>query len=148
MINGGRDQAGEVSIAEDMRERVRKSGDGLNRRERELSNVVALFESENALDLTVVNVLLDADHVLVHVLDVVDVGEDKGLLGVEAECKDIFDISEAHGDGAFGAVKLDLLLVDVLLVISDLNDKRDVEDALEPLCEDEGDAVTHVEGIG
>lgn len=136
-----------MALPEDMWESVRKCGHGLHWWERELSNVVALFKAKNSLDLTVVDVLLNFDHVWVHVLDVIDVREDKGFLRVEAKSKNIFDIVETHLDGSFGSFKLHLLLVDVFLVVSDLNDKRDVKDALEPLGKNEGDAVTHVEGI-
>ena len=91
--------------------------------------------------------LLNFDNVRVHILDVVNVREDKGLFGVETKSKDVFDIVKAHLDGSFGAFKLHLLFVDVFLVVCDLNNKRDVEDALEPLSENEGDAMSHVESI-
>ena len=39
------------------------------------------------------------------------------------------------------------MLVNVLFIISDLDDKRNVKDALQPLREDEGHTVAHVERV-
>lgn len=136
-----------MSSAEDVRESVRESRYGLNRRERELSNVVLRLEAKDALNLRVVDVLLDADHVRVHVANVVDIAEDESLLGVETEREDILDIVASHLVRALGTIKVDLRFVNVLLVVSDLDDKGHVKNALEPLSEDEGHAMAHVESV-
>ena len=91
--------------------------------------------------------LLGLKNVRVHLLDVVDVREDEGLGRVEAEGQNVLHIVLSHLVRASWSFKLDLGLVDVFLVISDLNHEGHVENALKPLGENEGDAVTHVEGV-
>lgn len=73
LIDGGRDQTREVTLAENMRECVRKCRNCLNRRECKLSNIVFGLESKDALNLGVVDVFLDADNILVHVADVLNI---------------------------------------------------------------------------
>ena len=91
--------------------------------------------------------LLDAKHILVHVTDVVAVREDKGFLWVETEGQNVLDVVLAHLERTFRSVELNFWLVDIFLVISDLDHKGDIEDSLQPLCENERDAMTHVECI-
>ena len=80
-------------------------------------------------------------------MDVVDIREDEGLIRVEAEGQNVLHVGLTHSVGAFGTIELNFGLVDVLLIVSHLNYKGYIEDALKPLSEDEGDTVTHVEGI-
>jgi len=130
-----------------MRESIWESRDGLDGRERKLSNIVGFFETKDAFDLGVVDVFLDTNDIRVHMLNVVNIWEDEGLFRVEAESKNVFDIVFSHLDGTFGTIKLNLRLVDILLIVGDLNDEGHVEDALQPLSEDEGDAMAHVKCV-
>ena len=90
---------------------------------------------------------LHADHVRVHVADVVNVREDEGLCWIKAERQDILHVIAPHLDRAFWPIKLNLLLVDVLLVVGGLNHEGHVEDALQPLRENERDTVSHVKCV-
>ena len=51
-------------------------------------------EAEAALDLVVRNSLPDLQDIRVHVLDVIQITEDEGLLDVEAACNDIASVGE------------------------------------------------------
>ena len=137
-----------MAISKDVREGIGKSGHSLNRRESELSDVVLRQKAEDALDLRIVHMLLNANDVRVHVADIIDIAEDECLLRVETKGENILDIVASHLVGALGSIKFNLLLVNVLLVISDLNNEGYVENTLEPLGEDERHTVTHMEGIG
>lgn len=90
---------------------------------------------------------LDTENILVHMADVIAVRKDEGLFGVETKGQNVLDIILAHLERTFGSVKINFRLVNVFLIISDLNDKRNIEDPLQPLCENKWDAMTHVECI-
>jgi len=148
LVDGGGDQAGHVlALAKDVWERVGERGNGLNGREGELADGIGLIKAEDTLDLVVVDVFLDTDDVGVEVLDVGDIGEDKSLCWVEAERDDVLDVVETHLNGALRTVQLKFRPVDVLLIVSDLDNKRHVKSVLQVLREDERNSVTHVEGV-
>ena len=86
-----------------------------------------LFEPEDSLYLAIIDVFLELDYVGVQLLDVVNIGENEGFVGVEPKRKDIANVILAHLIGSFRPIQLNLLLVQILLVVSDLNDQGHVE---------------------
>lgn len=92
--------------------------------------------------------LLHSDHVRVQVLDVLDIRKDKGLFGVKAEGDDVLDVAETHRNRALRSFKFQLGTVDVLLIVGDLDDDRQIERFLQPLTKDEWDSVTKMESFG
>ena len=80
-------------------------------------------------------------------LNVANIREDEGLFGVESESNDVFNVVDAHLDGAFLTFKLILWLVDVFLIIGDLDDQRHIKGLLQVLSEQEGNSVTHVQCV-
>ena len=148
LVDSSRDQARHgLALAEDVRERGTEGRGSLDGREGELANIVRLVESKDSLDLVEVHVFLHAEHVGVQVLDVLNVAENECLFRVKSKCNDVLDVVEAHANGAFGTIKVELRTVDKLLVICNLDDQRHVEGVLQVLGEDEGDAVTEMEGL-
>lgn len=136
-----------LARAEDVREGIRKGRHGLDRGIGELAHVVRLVKTKNALDLVEVHMLLHLNHVCVHGSDVLGVEEHKGLLGVETESKDVFNVAEAHLGCTFLSVEVHVLVIQVLFVISDLDNKRNVKSLLEILRKHHWNAVAHVHGI-
>ena len=119
LVDGGRDQARYlVVVAEDVRERVREGGDGLDGWVGELAHALVIGETEDAANLTQSDVLLRLEDVGIHLVDVLRVTKDKGLLWIEAKSNDILDIVVPHLEGV---LPRELLIVKVLLVVRDLN---------------------------
>jgi hypothetical protein len=58
---------------------------------------------------------------------ILDIAENEGFLRVETESKDVFDVAFAHSNSL---VKSQVVFVEVLLIICDLNNKRDIESLL------------------
>lgn len=68
LIDGAGDEAADVAVAaEDVRERAREGGRGLDGRVRVLADVVGIGEAEDGLDLRRGHALLDLYDVRVHV---------------------------------------------------------------------------------
>lgn len=148
LINCGGDDAGNVStLAINVRERVRETRGGLDGWERKFSDVVRLVEAKDALDLVEVYVFLNANHVWIELLNVINVTEDKGLLGVKAEGNDILDVAEAHRNRALRAFKVQLGTVDKFLIVGDLDHNGDVKSLLQILAHDEWDGVAQVKRL-
>lgn len=116
-------------------------------RERILSDVLVLLKSEDSLDLAIIDMFLELDDVGVQFFNVVNVGEDESFFGIEPKRENIFDVVLAHLIGTLRPVQLNLLLVQVLLIVRDLDHQRHIEGLLEPLRENEGHTVTHVECV-
>ena len=95
--------------------------------------------------MTQINVLLSLDYVRIQILNVFTVREYKRFLWLKSKRYYILDVFQSHFDSSIGAVKLIIGSENILFIIGDLNDKGNVEGILKVLCEDEGDAVTHVE---
>ena len=147
LVDGSGDEAGDVGTgAVDVGEGGAEGGDGLNSGEGVLTNWVVFFEAEGSLDLVIRDVFLDFEDVFVELVNIPAVREDKSLLGVEAKRDYVLDVVDAHVDGAGLSFEFQVLLEQVLLVVGDLDDKGNVEHLLQPLGENHGDAVTHVEG--
>jgi len=147
LVDGSGDEAGDVGTgAVDVGEGGAEGGDGLNSGEGVFTNWVVFFEAEGSLDLVIRDVFLDFEDVFVELVDIPAVREDKSLLGVEAKRDYVLDVVDAHVDGAGLSFEFQVLLEQVLLVVGDLDDKGNVEHLLQPLGENHGDAVTHVEG--
>ena len=79
--------------------------------------------------------LLYFQYVWVEALNILAVTEDESLLWVESESDNVFDIAKTHLDGVF---KEEFLLVDVLFVVCDLDDKRNIKHSLQVLREMKG----------
>ena len=125
-----------------MRERVTECRGGLNRWEREFSNVVRLIETKNTFNLVVIDVLLDFDNVRVQMLYVFDVGKDECFFWVKAESNNVLNVVYSHRHCAFWTFELKLWSVNIFLIIGDLDYEGNVESFLQVLGEDEWDSVT------
>ena len=148
LVDSSRDQTRDVLLlTEDVRESVREGGDSLHSWECEFTNTHGLIKAKYSFKLIEVNVLLNADHIRIQVLNVLAVREDESLFRVKAESYNIFYVVNTHLDSSTVAFKLEFRLKNELFIVSNLDHKRDIKDVLEVLCEDEGDSVTHVEGI-
>jgi hypothetical protein len=116
----------------------------LNRRVGNHPTVRALIESKDSLKLVKGNAFLDLDHILVQIADVLAVSEDEGLLRVEAESDDVFDV--AHGV-LLNFLKSVVLSEQELLIISYLNDEGHIKSLLQVGSENHRNRVSQVHGL-
>ena len=77
-------------------------------------------------------------------LNVLYIGEDEGLFGIEPKGNDLLDVALSHLNRL---VQRQLWPVQVLFIISDLDDARNVEHLLQPLSHDEGNRVSHMKRL-
>jgi len=148
LINGGWDQACYIfTCAEDVGERVTEGGSGLNRWKSKFTDIIRIIKAENAFDLIKIDVLLYTDHIGIQVLNVPNVRKNESLLWIKTKGDDILDVVDAHLDCAILTFKFILRLVDILFIVSDLNDERHIKSLLQVLREEEWDRVPHVQRI-
>mmetsp|Transcript_56151 Transcript_56151/g.64089 ORF Transcript_56151/g.64089 Transcript_56151/m.64089 type:complete len:224 (-) Transcript_56151:324-995(-) len=132
------------SVTEDMRERIGETGSCLNSREGEFSTVVTIVESENTSDLVGGNMSLTLQNVGVQVLDVFDIGENESFLGVKSTGNDIFNIFHSHLNAL---IQFEILFMNILFIISDLDDQRDIKSLLQVFSENKGNKMTKVQTL-
>jgi len=116
----------------------------LNWRVGKLANVVLFIETENPLDLIIVDILLHSEHIRVQVLDIFYIREDESLFRIKSECYDVFDIAFAHFDSLF---KFKLWSIHKLLIISDLDDNWNVKGLLQILRHNEGYSMSQMQSF-
>ena len=135
LVYGAGDEAGyrprlERVVAENLRERSREAGGGLNGAEVEFADVVAVIEAERCPDGIDGDAFRHAADVLVEgTRDIVEVGEDEGLGRIKADADDVFGVL---GSKAFGVGDFDFGVVHVFLVVGEHDDEGNVENILQP----------------
>mmetsp|Transcript_19534 Transcript_19534/g.36410 ORF Transcript_19534/g.36410 Transcript_19534/m.36410 type:complete len:307 (-) Transcript_19534:576-1496(-) len=110
--------------------------------ERALANVVRGPEAEDALGLVVSHQFLNLQDRWVHVLNVVQIRENKSLLHVKSARNDVFSILISQSMAVF---QLHIGLEQELLIIGQLNHQRTVKGVLQPLREVKGNGVTKMQ---
>ena len=93
LINCTGNQTWDIEISvENCWEGTRETGRCLNGRETDFAHGVGIAKTENALDLVVIDCLLDSKHIPVEFFacrDIIQVGENKSLLNVETASNNI-----------------------------------------------------------
>ena len=75
-------------------------------------------------------------------LYVLDIGKNEGFGWIKPKRNNILNVVDAHSDCTFWSFKLKLRSVDVLLVVSDLDHKGNIESILQILSENKWNSVT------
>lgn len=135
LVDAAGNQAGDVPAAEDVGEAGGEAGSRLNSGISSHAAVVAHLKAEDSAEGIEIDVTLEAANIRVEIAHVLRVDEDEGLLRVQADCDDVLDVLVGQVGEFFQVASL---LVEVLLVVSHLNDERHVEGLLQVLAEDEG----------
>jgi len=125
-----------------MRERIWKCWNCLNRRECVLSNRIRVSKTENTSHLVQCNAFLNFKNIWIQVLNVIAIAKNKGLCWIETKCNNILYVGYTHFPYF---IQFKLLLIQELLVICNLNDKRNIKHPLKILCEDKWNGMTHME---
>mmetsp|Transcript_39060 Transcript_39060/g.28879 ORF Transcript_39060/g.28879 Transcript_39060/m.28879 type:complete len:239 (-) Transcript_39060:253-969(-) len=142
LVDGAGDEGAHVfAVTEDVRECVAESRYRLNRRIGVFSNIIRVVEPEYSLYLVQSYQLLHTNHVSVHMLHVLSIHKDKRLLSIKSKCYYFSDILLGHFLSLFESL---FRSVEELLVISDLDDYRNIEDSLQVLSEYERDSMSHM----
>ena len=88
--------------------------------------------------------LLELQNVGVEILDVLYVRKDKGLLRIKTESDNILDVGDSHLNGLLKSI---LRSVEILLIVSNLDNYRNIESFLEVSGEDERNSVAQMESL-
>ena len=88
--------------------------------------------------------LLGFYNVWEQVVNVIDIRENEGFLRVESKGNNIFDVVDAHLNCTIRAFKFTISSKDILFVISNLDNKGDIECILQVFGENHRHTVTHM----
>jgi len=77
-------------------------------------------------------------------LNVFDIRKNKSLRWIESKRNNILNVIDAHSDCTFWSFEFELGSVNVLLIVGDLNHKRNIERILQVFSEDKRNSVTEM----
>jgi hypothetical protein len=93
LINSGWDQTWDISLlAKDVLEGAGEGWHCLSWWERPFSQIFRFVKAKDTLDLVQSDVFLHLKDIWVHMSDILAIAKDKGLLWVEAESNNIFNV--------------------------------------------------------
>lgn len=147
LIDRARYQAVHLGVLEDKGERTGDRRRRLRRRKGDLADRIAVAETEDALHLIERHTSLYPNHILVEgriVPYVLQIGEDKGLVGIKAARDNVFRV----GVGQFYGVLYLYVLPYGFLIVRQLYNQGNVEHVLQPFAEHERYEVAQMHRVG
>ena len=117
---------------------------GLNCRKGNLTNIIRLIDPEASSDLIEGQSLLETSHIRVHMANILGIEKNERFFQIETKCENILDILNAHS-GVLSNIFVSSM--EILLIVSDLDDQGHVKGFLHVFSENKWDEMTHMHRI-